>query len=177
MSIIIKRYLQDNWENIIYQVFCIIYIFLTIKIWNTDNTISIKIISCCVILGVIAILLILCYYNESGFKITISIKDLIKLNINKKYQYQKLIKERKYKYTRYIKYIDKDIQLEIFNEISINKLKLDSYYNFNYLKDLINPCYEIIQKIVQKNPNYFNYINKKCNNYNEYKELYKFMTI
>lgn len=177
MSIIIKRYLQDNWENIIYQVFCIIYIFLTIKIWNTDNTISIKIISCCVILGVITVLLILCYYNKSEFKITISIKNIIKLNINKEYQYQKLIKERKYKYTRYIKYIDKDIQLEIFNEISINKLKLDSYYNLNYLKDLINPCYEIIQKIVQKNPNYFNYINKKCNNYNEYKELYKFMTI
>lgn len=179
MSIIIKRYLQDNWENIIYQVFCIIYIFLTIKIWNTDNTISIKIISCCVILGVIAILLILCYYNESEFKITISIKNIIKLNINKEYQYQKLIKERKYKYTRYIKYIDKDIQLEIFNEL--NKIKLDSFYNqFSldiYLLNLINPCYEIIYKAIEKNPRYFNYINNKCDNYNKYKELYKFMTI
>jgi hypothetical protein len=157
----------------------IIIYLITFIISKNNNVLLIKIFTYVIDISIMITLLILCYYKKSEIKITIFIKDLIKLNRNKDYQYQKLIKEKNYNYVRYIKYIDEDIQLKIFNEL--NKIKLDSFYNqFSldiYLLNLINPCYEIIYKAIEKNPRYFNYINNKCDNYNKYKELYKFMTI
>jgi hypothetical protein len=157
----------------------IIIYLITFIISKNNNVLLIKIFTYVIDISIMITLLILCYYKKSEIKITIFIKDLIKLNRNKDYQYQKLIKEKNYNYVRYIKYIDEDIQLKIFNEL--NKIKLDSFYNqFSldiYLLNLINPCYEIIYKAIEKNPRFFKYINKNCNNYNKYKELYKFMTI
>jgi hypothetical protein len=182
MYLIFWRYIKDNFANLIFKSFIVIYIILINLILKSDNTITIKTLAIMISIGVIILMLFLCYHNRSNYKITISIKDLIKLNKinkNKDYQYQKLIKEEKYKYARYIKYIDKDIQLEIFD--NLNKIILDSYYDIytinNYLQDLINPCYEIVYEVVKNDPDRFVYINKKCKNYNEYEELHEFMTI
>jgi hypothetical protein len=135
----------------------IIIYLITFIISKNNNVLLIKIFTYVIDISIMITLLILCYYKKSEIKITIFIKDLIKLNRNKDYQYQKLIKEKNYNYVRYIKYIDEDIQLKIFNEL--NKIKLDSFYNqFSldiYLLNLINPCYEIIYKAIEKKSQIF----------------------
>ena len=188
MSIIIWKYLKDNFFNITFHIIMIPYLInIIFYIHDADNTILVKIFTFIINVVMIIILCFLCYSKRSEFKFTISIKDLIKLNRDKKYQYQKLIKEKKFKYIKYIKYIDEDIQLKIFNGFGNmdgwgynqydNQYEYLDYWPKIYLQDIINPSFNLIYEIVLRKPELFYCINKKCDNYKEYKELYKFMII
>jgi hypothetical protein len=77
MLIIIKRYIQDNWENIFFRIMIIIYL-ITFIISKNNNVLLIKIFTYVIDISIMITLLILCYYKKSEIKITIFIKDLIK---------------------------------------------------------------------------------------------------
>ena len=183
MFIILKRYFKYNIEiNIIYIILIIHSIWFSLlisKIYLKNNVTIPDILQIIVILLVSGTVLPLNIKVYKKYDKQISIIELIRLNFSKKYRYKILIKDNQYfdnnKLIKYINYIEPVLQLEIFNDI----IKLNSGYHLRieFFKDLNNPCYELIELILKLYIDDFEYINKRCKNYKEYEELYKFMTI